>query len=70
VCYTRYVDGRRLLRSHATAMIPDALRALAADPADDVLLVCPGVVHRRDAIDRLHAATPTSGRWSGCWSRP
>ncbi|HXQ54768.1 MAG TPA: hypothetical protein VOA19_02990 [Actinomycetes bacterium] len=51
-------------------MIPDALRALAADPADDVLLVCPGVVHRRDAIDRLHAATPTSGRWSGCWSRP
>ena len=56
--YTRYVDGRRLLRSHATAMIPGALRALAADPADDVLLVCPGVVYRRDAIDRLHAATP------------
>jgi phenylalanyl-tRNA synthetase alpha chain len=39
-------------------MIPGALRALAADPADDVLLVCPGVVYRRDAIDRLHAATP------------
>ncbi|MFL6249269.1 MAG: hypothetical protein ACJ75N_01830 [Actinomycetes bacterium] len=58
VRYTRYVDGRRLLRSHATAMIPDALRALAADPADEVLLVCPGVVYRRDAIDRLHAATP------------
>jgi phenylalanyl-tRNA synthetase alpha chain len=58
VRYTRYVDGRRLLRSHATAMIPGALRALAGDPADDVLLVCPGVVYRRDAIDRLHAATP------------
>jgi phenylalanyl-tRNA synthetase alpha chain len=58
VRYTRYVDERRLLRSHATAMVPAALRALAADPADDVLLVCPGVVYRRDAIDRLHAPTP------------
>ena len=56
--HTRYVDGRRLLRSHSTAMIPAALGALAADPADDVLLVCPGVVYRRDAIDRLHASTP------------
>jgi phenylalanyl-tRNA synthetase alpha chain len=58
VRYTRYLDGRRLLRSHATAMVPAALRALAADPADDVLLVCPGVVYRRDAIDRLHSPTP------------
>jgi phenylalanyl-tRNA synthetase alpha chain len=39
-------------------MIPAALRALAAEPVDDVLLVCPGVVYRRDAIDRLHAAAP------------
>jgi phenylalanyl-tRNA synthetase alpha chain len=58
VRYTRYVDERRLLRSHSTAMVPGALRALAAEPADDVLLVCPGVVYRRDAIDRLHASTP------------
>ncbi|HEX2316218.1 MAG TPA: hypothetical protein VHJ17_20930 [Thermomonospora sp.] len=56
--YTRYVDERRLLRSHSSAMIPGALRALAAEPADDVLLVCPGVVYRRDAIDRLHSGTP------------
>jgi phenylalanyl-tRNA synthetase alpha chain len=58
VRYTRYVDQDRMLRSHATAMIPAALRALAADPAPDVLLVCPGVVYRRDAIDRLHSPTP------------
>jgi phenylalanyl-tRNA synthetase alpha chain len=68
VRYTRYVDGRRMLRSHASAMIPPALRRLAAEstgsvgPAgvatDDVLLVCPGVVFRRDAIDRLHTGTP------------
>ncbi len=56
--YTRYVDEHRMLRSHASAMIPPALRALAADPVDDVLLVCPGVVYRRDAIDRLHTGTP------------
>jgi phenylalanyl-tRNA synthetase alpha chain len=56
--YTRYVDGWRMLRSHATAMIPPALRALAADNVDDLLLVCPGIVYRRDAIDRLHTATP------------
>jgi phenylalanyl-tRNA synthetase alpha chain len=58
VRYTRYVDQDCLLRSHSTALIPAALRALAADPAPDVLLVCPGVVYRRDAIDRLHSPTP------------
>jgi phenylalanyl-tRNA synthetase alpha chain len=58
VRYTRYVGPDLMLRSHATAMIPPALRTLAAAPAADVLLVCPGVVYRRDAIDRLHAATP------------
>lgn len=59
--YTRYVDDHRMLRSHASAMVPPALRALAADGAaapDDVLLVCPGMVFRRDAIDRLHTGTP------------
>lgn len=56
--YTRYVDERRMLRSHSSALIPGALRALAQSPADDVLLVCPGVVYRRDAIDRLHTGTP------------
>jgi len=56
--YTRYVDEQRMLRSHSSALIPGALRALAQSPADDVLLVCPGIVYRRDAIDRLHTGTP------------
>ncbi len=56
--YTRYVDDRTMLRSHSSALVPAALRGLAADPADDVLLVCPGIVYRRDAIDRLHTGTP------------
>src|SRR5258708_3883170 len=49
--YTRYVGARQMLRSHATAMVPPALRQLAADRADDVLLVCPGITYRRGVID-------------------
>ncbi|MFD9890788.1 hypothetical protein ACFWY9_15690 [Amycolatopsis sp. NPDC059027] len=56
--YTRYVDEHHMLRSHSSALIPAALRSLAAEPVDDVLLVCPGVVYRRDSIDRLHTGTP------------
>jgi len=56
--YTRYIDASQMLRSHATAMVPPALRKLAAAPADDVLLVCPGITYRRDAIDWQHTGTP------------
>ena len=61
--YTRYVSTRQMLRSHSSAMVPPALRQLARDqPArdsgDDVLLVCPGMVYRRDAIDWQHSGTP------------
>jgi phenylalanyl-tRNA synthetase alpha chain len=59
--YTRYVSETTLLRSHTSAGVPYALRRLAAEATDapaDVLLVLPGVVYRRDAIDRLHTGTP------------
>ena len=56
--YTRYIDEAHVLRSHASAMIPPAIGRLAADPSDDVLVVCPGITYRRDAIDRLHTGTP------------
>ena len=57
--YTRYVSPNEVLRSHTSALVPGALRALAAeaDPGD-VLLACPGLVYRRDSIDRLHSGTP------------
>jgi phenylalanyl-tRNA synthetase alpha chain len=55
--YTRYVGEHEMLRSHTSAMIPPALRSLGAG-ASDVLVACPGVVYRRDAIDRLHTGTP------------
>ena len=56
--YTRYVDSANMLRSHSSAMIPPALRRLAGERVDDVLLVCPGIVYRRDAIDWQHSGTP------------
>ena len=56
--YTRYVDTAHMLRSHSSAMIPPALSRLAREPSDDVLLVCPGIVYRRDAIDWQHTGTP------------
>ena len=56
--YTRYTDAGHLLRSHSTAMVPAALPGLAAEPGDDVLLACPGIVYRRDAIDWQHTGTP------------
>jgi len=56
--YSRYVAPGWMLRSHSTALVPAALRRLATEPAQDVLLVCPAMVYRRDAIDRLHTGTP------------
>lgn len=58
--YTRYVSDTCMLRSHCSASIPAALRRLARArvcPAD-VLLVCPGLVYRRDVIGRYHSGTP------------
>jgi len=66
--YTRYVSDRKMLRSHTSALVPGALRALADSDrvgdlgvglgVGDVLVVCPGVVFRRDVIDRLHTGMP------------
>lgn len=65
--HARYVTADTLLRTHTTAMVPPLLRALAEAeqapeaghrPHTDVLLVCPGLVYRRDSIDRLHTGEP------------
>lgn len=53
--YTRYVGGGALLRTQTSAMIPPLLER--AWP-DDVVLACPGLVYRRDVIDRLHVGEP------------
>jgi phenylalanyl-tRNA synthetase alpha chain len=56
--YTRYVASGRLLRTQTSAMIPPLLRRLSAAPPEDLLLSCPGLVWRRDRIDRLHVGEP------------
>jgi phenylalanyl-tRNA synthetase alpha chain len=57
--YTRYVSDSCVLRGHTSAGVPPALRRIAAQPdVDDVLVVLPGICHRRDAIDRLHTGSP------------
>jgi phenylalanyl-tRNA synthetase alpha chain len=56
--YTRYLSRDTLLRTQTSAMIPPLLRRLAAAPPEDVLLACPGLVWRRDRIDRLHVGEP------------
>jgi len=55
--YTRYVSEQEMLRSHTSALIPAALRTVR-NAGDDVLVACPGIVYRRDAIGRMHTGTP------------
>jgi phenylalanyl-tRNA synthetase alpha chain len=57
--YTRYVARDVVLRTQTTAVVPAALAELAREEGwRDVLLACPGIVYRRDCIDRLHAGEP------------
>jgi phenylalanyl-tRNA synthetase alpha chain len=56
--YTRYVDEGTLLRTQTSALVPRLLRELSSAPPEDALLACPGLVYRRDAIDRLHTGEP------------
>jgi phenylalanyl-tRNA synthetase alpha chain len=43
-----------MLRTHTTACIP----TLLAETENDRLIVCPGLVYRRDVVDRLHVGEP------------
>jgi phenylalanyl-tRNA synthetase alpha chain len=56
--HTRYVCDAAVLRTQTSAMVPPALRELASAGPGDTLLVCPGLVYRRDCIDRLHTGEP------------
>jgi phenylalanyl-tRNA synthetase alpha chain len=52
--YSHYIDGTHMLRTHTTACIPAQL----AETKRDRLIVCPGLVYRRDVVDRLHIGEP------------
>jgi phenylalanyl-tRNA synthetase alpha chain len=57
--YTKYVTDNLILRTQTSSMIPALLSDLSLVNLDkDILLACPGVVYRRDVIDRLHVPNP------------
>ena len=56
--YSRYVSPTVMLRSHTSASIPALLHELSTQAGYDRLLVLPGLVYRRDAIDRTHVGAP------------
>lgn len=56
--YTRYVSPTVMLRSHTSAELPAALEEYAGRREVDELIVAPGLVYRRDAVDRSHVGEP------------
>ena len=56
--YTRYVSPTTMLRSHTSANIPHTLDQYGNRQHVDELIVIPGVVHRRDVVDRTHVGEP------------
>lgn len=56
--YSRYASPTVMLRSHTSASVPSLLRNLPRAVSMDDLVVMPGLVYRRDAIDRTHVGTP------------
>ncbi len=66
--YTHYVDSTHILRTHDTAHIPGILRDLAKkDDWEDVIILIPAVVYRRDVTDKKHlSAIQMLGIWRVC----
>ncbi|WP_460455243.1 tRNA ligase subunit PheS family protein, partial [Arthrobacter monumenti] len=56
--YTRYLSPTTMLRSHTSAEIPVALESYIQSASVDELLVVPGLVYRRDVVDRSHVGEP------------
>lgn len=57
--YSRHISPTVMLRSHTSAGIPALLDTLRGETGHyDRLHVLPGLVYRRDAVDRTHVGTP------------
>jgi phenylalanyl-tRNA synthetase alpha chain len=52
--YSHYVGNGRIFRTHTTAGIPDELSRTRSDR----LIICPGLVYRRDVVDKSHVGEP------------
>lgn len=56
--YTRYLSPTAMLRTHTSAEIPAALEDYLDCAGVDELIVVPGLVYRRDVVDRSHVGEP------------
>jgi len=56
--YSRYLSPTVMLRSHTSASVPWLLADLTRQGDVDQLVAMPGLVYRRDAIDRTHVGAP------------
>ena len=53
--YTRYVNENLILRTQMSSTIPNLLRQYKGEKQ---LWLCPGMVYRRDVLDRTHVGEP------------
>jgi phenylalanyl-tRNA synthetase alpha chain len=53
--YTRWVDETHILRTHTTSGVP---KLLQNQTEDDSIYLLPGLVYRRDIIDKTHVGEP------------
>lgn len=53
--YTHWIDSETILRTHTTSGIPNLLKELESE---DSIYLLPGIVYRRDVIDRCHVGEP------------
>ncbi len=55
--YTHYVDQTHILRTHTSAHMPGILRELSgSDNWEDIVILLPGLVYRRDVSDKKHVS--------------
>ena len=55
--YSQYVDEQHLLRTHTSAHMPGMLRELAKrNDWEDVIILLPGLIYRRDVSDTKHVS--------------
>lgn len=56
--YSRYVSPTVMLRTHTSAAVPWLLKKISGRIDYDTLVAIPGLVYRRDSIDRTHVGAP------------
>lgn len=56
--YTRYIDENNILRTQMTSVIPSVLKTYSLNSKESQLWICPGMVYRRDVVDKTHVGEP------------